>query len=75
MQNFHQNQVVLRMRDVVAMTGLSRSCIYTKIDPKSKWHDPAFPKSFKLSNKSSTNGAIGFYAEDVHKWINSCRMK
>lgn len=75
MDNTQPCQMVLRMRDVIAMTGLSRSCIYTKIDPNSKWHDPTFPKPFKLSKQSGSNGAIGFIESDIQAWIMSCRIQ
>lgn len=49
---------VLRIPEVVARTGLSRSSIYSKMA------DGSFPRSFALSPR-----AIGFLEADISSWI------
>ncbi|MDI5921158.1 AlpA family transcriptional regulator [Halomonas sp. LR5S13] len=55
---------MLRVRDVVAKIGLSRSTIYNKLDPKSKAYDPLFPKPVKLSTRS-----VGWLQSEVDEWL------
>ena len=43
-----QCRTILKRKQVEAITGLSRSTIYAKLDPKSKQYDPDFPKSLAL---------------------------
>ncbi|WP_081785914.1 helix-turn-helix transcriptional regulator [Halomonas sp. BC04] len=57
---------ILRVKDVIAKTGLSRSTIYNKIDPKSKAHDPLFPKQVRLSSR-----AVGWFESEVDLWLMS----
>lgn len=57
---------ILRLRQVVTRTGISRSAIYEKLNPNSKYHDPLFAKPIKLG--AST---IGFIENDVNTWLNS----
>ena len=47
-QIFHMNQII-RLKEVVAYTGVSRSVIYAKLNPQSKCYDATFPKPIKLS--------------------------
>ncbi|OKW43547.1 AlpA family transcriptional regulator, partial [Escherichia coli] len=35
---------ILRMAELTRLLGISRSTIYVKINPASKYHDPTFPK-------------------------------
>lgn len=55
---------VLRLKEVQARVGLSRSTIYELIG-NSKRADPSFPRSFKISN----GGSIGFLESQVESWI------
>lgn len=60
---------VLRLRDVVQRTGLSRSTLYGLMDSKSKYYDPTFPHRIHLTAK--VGGAIGFIESEVSCWIAS----
>lgn len=55
---------MLRISDVKARTGLSRSTIYSKLDPKSSAYDPTFPKQIKLGVR-----AVAWLEEEVDNWI------
>jgi len=57
---------ILRLPQVIELTGLSRSTIYDLMDAKSKRFDPTFPKQVKLSMSS-----VGWLAVEVEAWIES----
>ncbi len=61
-------QSINRLPQVKQDTGLSRSTIYNKLNPKSPHYDSSFPKPIKLGARS-----IGFYAHEVQAWILSRR--
>jgi prophage regulatory protein len=63
--NINQNAlVILRRRQLEGRTGLSRSTIYDRLDPKSPRYDPLFPRPIKLGGS-----AIGFVESEVDAWI------
>lgn len=55
------NQVIIRLPEVIKRTGLSRSTIYLRLK------DNQFPKPIPLGAR-----AIGWLEEDVDSWIDSC---
>jgi prophage regulatory protein len=55
---------VLRLKAVMARTGLSKSTIYELGDPGHLRYDPAFPKRFQL-----TPGAVGWVEQEVMEWL------
>lgn len=55
---------ILRRREVEKLTGLSRSTIYDKINPKAAQYDPLFPKPISLAAKS-----VGWIESEVHAWV------
>ncbi|WP_064024594.1 AlpA family phage regulatory protein [Methylomonas koyamae] len=57
---------LLRIRDVIALTGLSRSTIYAKLDRRSPYYDEEFPKPRKLSK--GKNGAIAWLLSEIENW-------
>lgn len=57
---------LLRRKDVEIAVKLSRSTIYSKIDPKSKHFDPAFPKPITLGSNS-----IAWVEAEISAWIES----
>jgi prophage regulatory protein len=64
MSNLHTAVQVLRISDVIAITGLCRSSIYNKLNPKSPYYDQDFPKSFKLGLRTT-----GWLKADIENWI------
>lgn len=62
-QMFHMNQII-RIKEVIAVTGISRSVIYEKLNPQSKCYDSTFPKPIKLSVNCA-----GWSAFEVNQWI------
>lgn len=67
----HVSQVV-RIALLMQITGLSRSSIYNRLNPKSPWHDPTFPQRVRLSS-ASRRGAVGWFLRDVEAWLASCQ--
>ncbi|OMQ58242.1 AlpA family phage regulatory protein [Burkholderia pseudomallei] len=59
-----QRSAVLRLKKVTEKTGLSRSSIYYKINPASKYFDASFPKPIRLGA-----GSIGWLESDLDAWL------
>lgn len=58
---------ILRIKDLIELTGLSRSAIYDRMDTNSSRCDPDFPKSIALGGT-----AIGWFLDDVERWLAIC---
>jgi len=61
---------ILRKRQLEERIGLKKSSIHSRLDPTSKYFDPAFPKPVKLSS-GCKSGAIGWKSNEVDAWIES----
>lgn len=58
---------VARLPRVIELTGLGRSSIYNRMDSRSKYYDPSFPRCFSLS--TSESGAVGWDEEEIKAWV------
>ncbi|WP_208457630.1 helix-turn-helix transcriptional regulator [Burkholderia pyrrocinia] len=58
---------IARLPRVIELTGLGRSSIYNRMDSRSRYYDPTFPRCFSLS--TSENGAVGWDEEQVKAWV------
>lgn len=56
--------VILRIPEVCKRTGLSRSTIYDKQNPKSERYDATFPKKIQLSEKT-----VGWSEQEIGSWL------
>ncbi|ELZ0584688.1 helix-turn-helix transcriptional regulator [Yersinia enterocolitica] len=67
-QSNHSNQPlrILRMAELTALLGISRSSIYEKLNPKSRYYDADFPKPIRLGAAS-----VGWRSTSVDEWIAS----
>jgi prophage regulatory protein len=67
-QTNHSNQPlrILRMVELTALLGISRSSIYEKLNPKSRYYDADFPKPIRLGAAS-----VGWRSTSVDEWIAS----
>ena len=65
-EHTRQPAQILRLGQLCAQIGLSRSSIYNKIKRGSPYFDETFPKPFKLGAS-----AIGWDAAQVEAWKNS----
>lgn len=59
--------VMLRLKDVLGRTGLSRSTIYSKLDASSPHYDERFPKQVRVGS-----GAVRWIESEINSWIEGC---
>lgn len=67
MTAYHAPQLtykILRLSQVLELTGLSKSSVYDMLDQKSPRHDSNFPKGVKLSERS-----VGWVEHEIQEWI------
>ncbi|HCI4068413.1 AlpA family phage regulatory protein [Escherichia coli] len=57
---------ILRMAELTTLLGISRSSIYEKLNPKSRYYDADFPKPIRLGAAS-----VGWRSTSVNEWIAS----
>ncbi len=57
---------LVRMKDVMALTGLARGTVYKKINK-----DPTFPQPVKLGEGSGRGAPVGFVLGEVQDWVRS----
>ncbi|MCB1660836.1 MAG: AlpA family phage regulatory protein [Pseudomonadales bacterium] len=57
---------MLRMKQLIEYTGLSRSTLYDMMDVKSKRYDPTFPRAIKL-----TEATVCWLESEVNAWLES----
>ncbi|EMH9441560.1 AlpA family phage regulatory protein [Proteus mirabilis] len=57
---------ILRITELTKALGISRSSIYEKLNPRSKYYDDTFPKPIKLGASS-----VGWLYSSVEKWVAS----
>lgn len=63
----HPILMILRLKQVSERTGLSRSTIYSKLDPDSAQYDPGFPTQIRLGG-----GAVGWIEAELNTWLERC---
>lgn len=61
---------IIRIKGVELVTGLSKSTIYNKTNPKSSYYDVTFPKPVRLG-AGSVGGSVGWIEGEVFAWIQS----
>ena len=61
-----QNRL-LRRTELEKVIGLSRSAIYSRLDPKSPHYDASFPRPIKMGTKT-----VAWLAAEIDGWVNSC---
>lgn len=62
----HSNIRILRIKQVTAVIGMSRSSIYEMMKSSSKYFDPDFPAPIHLSQS-----AIGWVEHEIEAWLQS----
>lgn len=68
----HKNVCTLiRIGQVMALTGLGRSSIYNRLDGSSKYADSSFPKPISLSSSPNHRGAVAWELNEIQAWIQS----
>lgn len=59
---------ILRRKQLEERTGLSRSTIYARLNPKSPCYDPTFPKPIELGC-GMKNPPVGWVESEVESWL------
>lgn len=59
--------VMLRLRDVLTRTGLSRSTIYNKLNVASRHYDAKFPKQIRVGKTS-----VRWIESEINSWVEEC---
>lgn len=59
---------ILRRKQLEERTGLSRSTIYARLNPKSPYYDPTFPKPIELG-RGMQNPPVGWVEGEVNAWV------
>lgn len=62
-------QYLMRLPELLKITGLGRSSAYLRMNKNSPYYDPEFPRPIPLSQ--NRKGAVGFLSTDVHNWVNN----
>ncbi|HEO9035531.1 TPA: AlpA family phage regulatory protein [Serratia marcescens] len=57
---------ILRMAELTLILGISRSSIYEKLNPSSRYYDAEFPKPVRLGAAS-----VGWRSTAIDEWIAS----
>jgi prophage regulatory protein len=57
---------ILRIRQVVEKTGISRASIYNKLNPRSPQYDPSWPALVRLGERT-----VGLVESEVDRWLES----
>lgn len=66
-------RVIMRLKEVLQRTGLSRSTIYDRLNPKSKRWDPHFPPPISLRSPPSRHrSAVGWFKHEIEAWLARC---
>jgi len=58
------NDRILRIGEVASLTGICKTGIYLRMNPKSPYYDPRFPKSKKLGQR-----AVGWPRREILAFI------
>lgn len=62
----NQSLRIMRMPELTMVLGISRSSIYEKLNPKSRYYDADFPKPVRLGAAS-----VGWQLTSIEAWIAS----
>ena len=63
-QKFDPATTLIRMDDVLAMTGIKRGTVYKRLKD-----DPTFPKPVRLSDSNYRGAPLGFVLSEVQAWV------
>lgn len=63
-QQSRQALTIIRRRQLEQQLRLSRSSIYARLDPKSPYYDPDFPRPIRLGA-----GSVGWIESEVERYV------
>lgn len=59
---------LINLSELIKVVPLSRTGIYERLNPKSKYYDPTFPKPIKLGKRSNR-----WLKEEVVAWVEALK--
>lgn len=68
-------QAICRLPQLLALTGLGRSSVYARLDPRSRYFDPSFPRPVPLHGPCQKRGAVGWRLSEVWAWLDAQAAK
>ena len=68
-------QAICRLPQLLALTGLGRSIVYARLDPRSRYFDPSFPRPVPLHGPCQMRGAVGWRLSEVWAWLDAQAAK
>lgn len=63
-QSIDPATTIVRMPDLLALTGLQRATVYKRIKD-----DPTFPRPVPLSDSTARGAPVGFVLAEVQAWV------
>ena len=63
-QQFDPSTVLVRMPELLALTGLQRATVYKRLKT-----DPSFPRPVPLSDSESRGAPVAFVLAEVQAWV------
>lgn len=61
---------LLRLADVRERTGLSSSSLYNRLNSKSPYYDPTFPRQIRLGSvRLDGRGAVAWDSDEIDVWV------
>lgn len=60
---------LLKRQEVERLTGLGRSALYARMDPRHAQHDPTFPKPVPLGGTADKATCVRWVSSEVDAWI------
>lgn len=63
-QGFDPAATLIRMPDLLALTGLQRATVYKRLKD-----DPTFPRPVPLSSSKARGAPVGFVLAEVQEWV------
>ena len=73
--NTTASQAICRLPQLLQLTGLGRSSIYARLDPRSRYYDPSFPRPVPLHGPCQMRGAVGWPLGEVLTWLEAQAAK
>lgn len=62
---------ILRLPQVMELTGLKRATLYDRLNTNSPRYDPTFPRQVRLNTSERGRSAVGFVEDELNAWLNA----
>lgn len=66
------NRRAIRLREVLKILGISKSTLYSRLNPASTGFDPEMPKPFKLGKQTSERAPSVWWESEVIAYLEVC---